>query len=111
MPLLQRRLRIARCQQGLTLDRREPFAEQETTAQRLGRLMGRAPVFERARVIAEETMREVRQAVERARSENPGSSVVIVADKGSRIGMVTQVMDQVRKAGVSNVSIAATPGE
>jgi len=55
-------------------------------------------------------LREVRQMVERARGENPEGSVVIVADKGSRIGTVTQVMDQVRLAGVEGVAIsAATP--
>jgi biopolymer transport protein ExbD len=52
-------------------------------------------------------LREVRQVVERAKSENPEGSVVIVADKGARIGTVTQVMDQVRLAGVEGVSIAA----
>jgi biopolymer transport protein ExbD len=55
-------------------------------------------------------LREVRQMVERARGENPEGSVVIVADRGSRIGTVTQVMDQVRLAGVEGVAIsAATP--
>ena len=52
-------------------------------------------------------LREVRRMVERARAENPGSSVVIVADRGSKIGVVTQVMDQVRLAGVEGVSISA----
>jgi len=57
-------------------------------------------------------LREVRQMVERAKSENPEGSVVIVADKGSRIGTVTQVMDQVRLAGVEGVAISAErPGE
>ena len=52
-------------------------------------------------------LREVRQMVERARAENPEGSVVIIADKGSRIGTVTRVMDQVRLAGVEGVAIAA----
>jgi biopolymer transport protein ExbD len=52
-------------------------------------------------------LREVRQMVERAKSENPEGSVVIVADKGSRIGTVTQVMDQVRLAGVEGVALSA----
>jgi biopolymer transport protein ExbD len=52
-------------------------------------------------------LREVRQMVERARAENPEGSVVIVADKGSRIGTVTQVMDQVKMAGVRGVAISA----
>ena len=54
-------------------------------------------------------LREVRQVVERARAENPEGGVVVVADKGSRIGMVTRVMDQVRLAGVKGVAIAAEP--
>lgn len=52
-------------------------------------------------------LREVRSMVERARAENPQGSVVIVADQGSRIGTVTQVMDQLKLAGVKGVSIAA----
>lgn len=56
-------------------------------------------------------LREVRQMVERAKSENPEGSVVIIADKGSRIGTVTQVMDQVKLAGVEGIAISAeVPG-
>jgi biopolymer transport protein ExbD len=51
-------------------------------------------------------LREVRQMVERARAENPEGSVVIVADKGARIGTLTRIMDQVRLAGVTDVSTA-----
>jgi biopolymer transport protein ExbD len=57
-------------------------------------------------------LREVRQMVERAKSENPEGSVVIIADRGSRIGTVTQVMDQVRLAGVEGIAISAdTPSK
>jgi len=52
-------------------------------------------------------LREVRQMVERARGENPEGSVVIVADRDARIATVTQVMDQVRMAGVERVAISA----
>lgn len=52
-------------------------------------------------------LREVAPGVERARAENPEGGVVIVADQGSSIGMVTRVMDQVRLAGVTSVAIAA----
>ena len=52
-------------------------------------------------------LREVRQMVERARAENPEGSVVIVADKGSHIGTVTRVMDQVRLAGIEGIAISA----
>jgi biopolymer transport protein ExbD len=52
-------------------------------------------------------LREVRQMVERAKAENPEGSVVIIADRGSRIGTVTEVMDQVRLAGVEGIAISA----
>jgi biopolymer transport protein ExbD len=56
-------------------------------------------------------LREVRSMVEQAKAENPKGSVVIVADKDSRIGTVTQVMDQVKKAGIQGVAISAeNPG-
>lgn len=57
-------------------------------------------------------LREVRSMVERAKAENPEGSVVIVADKDSRIGTVTQVMDQVKLAGIQGISISANnPGD
>ena len=52
-------------------------------------------------------LREVRSMVEQAKSENPKGSVVIVADKDSRIGTVTLVMDQVKMAGVLGIAISA----
>ena len=56
-------------------------------------------------------LREVRSMVEQARAENPKGSVVIVADKDSRIGTVTQVIDQVKMAGVQGIAISAeNPG-
>ena len=44
--------------------------------------------------------------IERLRAENPESAVVIQADTESRSGLVVQVMDQIRMAGVQNISIA-----
>ena len=56
-------------------------------------------------------IREVRSMVERAKAENPEGSVVIIADQKSRIGTVTQVMDQVKLAGVEGIAISAeNPG-
>lgn len=52
-------------------------------------------------------VRSVRAHMARVLSENPESSVVIVADKKSDTGVVIQVMDQCRLAGVANVSLAA----
>lgn len=53
-------------------------------------------------------VRAVRANVERLHAENPQGAVIIQADKDSRNGMLVQVIDQVRLAGIANVSIAAT---
>ncbi len=52
-------------------------------------------------------LRAVRANTERMHAENPEGSVVIIADKESQTGVLVEVMDQVRSAGVYNVSIAA----
>jgi biopolymer transport protein ExbD len=52
-------------------------------------------------------IRAVRANVERLKAENPEASVVIQADKDSKNGLLVQVMDQARLAGITNVSIAA----
>jgi biopolymer transport protein ExbD len=52
----------------------------------------------------------VRQMVEQARSESPESTVVIIADERASTGVVIDLMDQVRLAGVLNISVAAQPG-
>lgn len=55
-------------------------------------------------------LRAVRATVERLHAENPEGSVVIIADKTSQTGVLVETMDQVRLAGVYNVSIAADQG-
>lgn len=56
-------------------------------------------------------LRAVRANVERAKAENPEGGVVIIADKQSATGSLVDVMDQVKLAGVENISVAAqTPG-
>lgn len=54
-------------------------------------------------------IRSVRSHVERLKAENPEGAVVIQADKDSKNGLLVQIMDQARLAGVQNVSIAADP--
>jgi len=56
-------------------------------------------------------IRSLRAVVERLIAENPEGSVIIQGDRAAQIGLLVEVMDQVRKGGVTNVSIAATPGE
>lgn len=56
-------------------------------------------------------IRAVRANVERLHAENPEGTVIIQADQDSKNGLLVQVMDQTRLAGVLNVSIAAAPSE
>jgi biopolymer transport protein ExbD len=49
----------------------------------------------------------LRANIERLYAENPGGSVVIQADTKSENGLLVQVMDAARLAGVKNVSLAA----
>jgi len=53
--------------------------------------------------------RSVRGHVERLHAENPEGAVVILADDESQTGLVIEVLDQARLAGVENVAVAATP--
>ncbi len=52
-------------------------------------------------------VRAVRANIERLHAENPEGAVVIQADKDSRTGLLVQVIDQSKLAGVREVSIAA----
>lgn len=52
-------------------------------------------------------IRAVRAHVERLHAQNPEGTVIITADKDSRSGLMVEVMDQIRLAGVANIAIAA----
>ena len=52
-------------------------------------------------------VRAVRANIERLKGENPEGSVIIQADEYSNTGLLVRVMDQVRLAGISNISISA----
>ncbi|MCI0400677.1 MAG: biopolymer transporter ExbD [Gammaproteobacteria bacterium] len=56
-------------------------------------------------------IRSVRTHIERLHAENPEGTVIILADKDSRTGLMVKVIDQARLAGVSNVAIAASREE
>lgn len=51
--------------------------------------------------------RAVRANIERMHAENPQGTVVIQADENSKSGLIVQVMDAARLAGVYEVAIAA----
>jgi biopolymer transport protein ExbD len=50
---------------------------------------------------------EVRTAVEKLHAENPKGTVAIQADKEAKAGLVMDVYDAVRDAGVQTIAIAA----
>jgi len=52
-------------------------------------------------------MEQIRPMVEAALSETPESSVVIIVDEDAATGKLIDLMDQVRLAGVNNISLAA----
>lgn len=54
-------------------------------------------------------MGSVRAQIERLHAANPKGSVILVADKAAPTGITVEVLDHARLAGVSNVSIAASP--
>src|SRR5690606_27669452 len=55
-------------------------------------------------------VRSVRAHIERLRVDQPDGAVVVQADQDARTGLVVQVMDQARQAGVHDVALAATAG-
>jgi len=52
-------------------------------------------------------LRSVRANIERLHAENPEGSVVVLSDKEAKTGILVDVMDQIRLAGIENISIAA----
>lgn len=56
-------------------------------------------------------LRDVRGLIERMHVERPEDTVVIVADKNSRAGLVAQVMDQVRLGGIKDMALGAESPE
>ena len=56
-------------------------------------------------------LRAVRANIERLVAETPQAGVVVQADKGSKTGVLVDVVDQIRLAGVVDVSVAAKKSE
>lgn len=52
-------------------------------------------------------IRAVRATIERLHAENPKGTIVIQADRESETGLVIEIMEAARQAGVQNVAIAA----
>jgi biopolymer transport protein ExbD len=55
-------------------------------------------------------LREVRPLIERLHIERPDDTVVVVADKTAKTGLLAQVMDEVRLGGIKEVAVGAASG-
>jgi biopolymer transport protein ExbD len=53
-------------------------------------------------------LRALRGHIERLHAESPEGAVVVLADAESETGVVMQVVDQARLAGIAKVAVAAT---
>jgi biopolymer transport protein ExbD len=53
-------------------------------------------------------IRAVRANIQRMKAKFPQSAVIIQSDTESKTGLLVRVMDQIRLAGVQNISIAAS---
>ena len=52
-------------------------------------------------------LREVRPLIERLHLERPEDTVVVIADKSAKSGLLAQVMDEVKLGGIKEVAIGA----
>ena len=90
---------------GVTVER--PQAKTATTKERASLMVGvdrEGVVHIQGRTV---DVRMIRTHIERFLAETPEGGVVIVADKSSATGTVIQVLDEIRLAGVKDVSLAA----
>ena len=89
---------------GIDVNRQEAAsAEPQETANILVAISESGQVWIDKRPI---DIRAVRANIERLHAENPKGSVVIQADKRSENGILVQVLDAARLAGVENVALA-----
>ncbi len=90
---------------GIDPDR--PFAQTAVTKERANILIAVSSadqVWMNNRRVA---LPSIRHLVEAAKASNPESSVVIVADETASTGIVLDLMDSVRAAGVTSIAVAA----
>jgi biopolymer transport protein ExbD len=52
-------------------------------------------------------LREVRPLVERLHIERPDDTVIVIADRSAKTGVLAQVMDEVKLGGIKEVAIGA----
>ena len=81
-----------------------PVKEQKRTEVIAVRILADGRIFVEDRAV---DMRAVRANIESGLARKPQASVVVVADRAADAGLMVQVVDQARVAGVANVSLAA----
>lgn len=52
-------------------------------------------------------VREIRPTIERLHLERPEDTVIVVADRSSKAGLVAQVMDEIKLGGIKDVALGA----
>ena len=52
-------------------------------------------------------LREVRPTIERLHVERPEDTVIVIADKSAKSGVLAQVMDEVKLGGIKEVAVGA----
>ena len=90
---------------GIDPDR--PFAQTAATRERANILIAVSSADEVWMNNRRVALPSVRHLVEAAKTANPESSVVIVADEVASTGIVLDLMDSVRAAGVTSIAVAA----
>ena len=89
------------------IDPSRPEAETERRAERGNILIAVSPNDQIWMNKGPIELEMVRILMESAHSENPESSVVVVADELASTGLVIDIMDQIRLSGISKVSLSA----
>jgi biopolymer transport protein ExbD len=56
-------------------------------------------------------MREVRPLIERLHIERPEDTVIVIADKAAKTGLLAEVMDEVALGGIREIAVGAAGSE
>jgi biopolymer transport protein ExbD len=88
------------------IDVNRPLASQSDPKRRASILVAVSPLNEVWIQKRRVEITSVRPIIERLRAENPQGSIVIQADEGSKSGTVLKVVDQIKAAGVTDISIS-----
>jgi biopolymer transport protein ExbD len=92
---------------GVTVTREEAeMAEKADTGNILVAVRSNGEIWMDRRQV---DIREVRPLIERLHIERPDDTVIVVADRQAKSGIVGQVMDEVKAGGIKEVALGAAP--